>query len=305
MATLLGDIEFLNSWPVTYALRLRLVDGEVKIISGTPAQLNQKLLTGELDCSAVSSMLFLRHLEELVPIPELCIRSDGGVHSVLVVSRQPLEKLRGKTVGVSNQGATTPVLLKILLAHRGLKMNLQVTPLRYPEILQEFPAALLIGDEALVAAQDSALWLRLPEGAAPGASALLTWDLGEAWTSWTKLPAVFALWVMRRKLANEQPRLLGEIGDTLRESLEWGKSHREELIGQMRKIFPLEATFLRRYLSDLSYDLNEKAWAGLRRFAREAERIGESPRGTEKQLSRLEPWKTSVKYSRKLSTANA
>ena len=290
MATLLGDIEFLNSWPVTYALRQGLIQGDMKIISGTPAQLNQKLLTGELDCSAVSSMLFLRHLEELVPIPELCIRSDGGVHSVLVVSRQPLEKLRGKTVGVSNQGATTPVLLKILLAHRGLKRKVQVTSLRYPEILQEFPAALLIGDEALVAAQDSAL---------------LTWDLGEAWTRWTKLPAVFALWVMRRKLANEQPRLLGEIGDTLRESLEWGKSHREELIGQMRKIFPLEATFLRRYLSDLSYDLNEKAWAGLRRFAREAERIGESPRGTEKQLSRLEPWKTSVKYLRKLSTANA
>ena len=155
MAIRLGDIRFLNSWPVTYALRKGIIPSDVQMVSGTPAELNRKLLTGELDASAVSSILYLRHLEEFVPILKFCIRSESGVHSVLVVSRQPLEKLVGKKIGVSNEGATTPVLLKLLLHQRKLKISLEVTSLRYPKILEEYPAALLIGDEALEASQSA------------------------------------------------------------------------------------------------------------------------------------------------------
>ncbi len=272
MVIRLGDIKFLNSWPVTYALREGGVPENVSIITGTPADLNRRLLTGELDASAVSSALFLRHLEELVPIPNLCIRSDSGVHSVLLVSRRPLATLRG-VIGVSNQGATTPLLLKILLNRRGLKLRPEVTGLRYPEILEEYPAALLIGDEALDVSQKE--------------EKFFTWDLGEAWTNWTRLPMIFALWAVRRPLVDERPELLEGIGQALRSSLAWGKSHQDELIAAMRKVFPWEANFLRRYLEGLSYDLDAKAWLGLRRFAKEAEAIGELPKGTTKRLGKV------------------
>ena len=277
----LGDIQFLNSWPVTHALRKgvvqRSVPGtgsvpgtDIKVVPGTPAELNRRLLTGELDAGAVSSMLYLRHTEEFVPVPGLCIRSDSPVQSVLVVSYQPLTTLKGRTIGVSNQGATTPVLLRVLAAQRRLKINLEMTPLRWPEILREYPAALLIGDEALEASQS--------------ADGLQWWDLGEAWTAWTKRPFVYALWVMRRALAEKEPQALEELTEALRASYEWGKGHRDEMIGAMRKIFPFEATFLRRYLQAISYQLDARAWAGLARFAREAERIGELPRGTARKL---------------------
>ena len=268
----LGDIEFLNSWPVTHALRRGIVSSGVKMVSGTPAELNRRLLTGELDAGAVSSMLYLRHTEEFVPVPGLCIRSDSPVQSVLVVSRQPLTTLKGRTLGVSNQGATTPVLLKILAAQRRLKINLETTPLRFPGILEEYPAALLIGDEALQASQS--------------ADGLQWWDLGEAWTAWTKRPFVYALWVMRRSLAEKEPQALEALTEGLRASYEWGGAHQDEMIGEMRKIFPFEATFLRRYLQAISYQLDARAWAGLARFAREAERVGELPRGTARKLGR-------------------
>ena len=266
----LGDIQFLNSWPVTYALRKGIVESPVHLVASTPADLNRRLLAGELDASAVSSILYLRHPEELVPVPGLCIRSDAGVHSVLVVSRQPLSTLKGRTIGVSNQGATTPVLLKLVAAQRQLKINLEVTPLRWPEILEEYPAALLIGDEALRASD---------RGGTLHSAPLQWWDLGEAWTSWTRLPFVYSLWVMRRELVERRPEALETLRSALEASHRWGRTHEQELIGQMRRIYPLEANFLKKYLQALSYDLDRKAWAGLNRFAKEAEAAGELPRG--------------------------
>ena len=266
----LGDIEFLNSWPVTYALRSGIVKSDVQLVSGVPADLNRRLLTGELDAGAVSSMMVLKHAAEFIPVSRLCIRSESAAASVLVVSREPLERLQGKRIGVSNQGATTPVLLKILLNWRKLRLKPEVTSLRYPEILEQFPAALLIGDEALAAAQS--------------AEPLFTWDLGEAWSAWTKLPAVYALWVIRRSLVQEEPQLLEELSEALEASYQWGSSHQKELIGQMRRIFPWEANFLKDYLQKISYDLDEEAWRGLRRLAKEAEAIGELPVGTTASL---------------------
>ena len=272
----LGDIQFLNSWPVTYALRNGIVPSSLPIrwISASPADLNRRLLTGELDASSISSLLYLRHPDELVPIPGLCIRSDSGVHSVLVVSYQPLSTLKGRTIGVSNQGATTPVLLKLLSNQRQLKVNLEVTSLRYPEILQEYPAALLIGDEALQASQS--------------ADGLQWWDLGEAWTQWTHQPFVYALWGIRRALIEKEPDLLEQLKEALHRSYEWGKVHEEELIAAMRRVFPFEATFLRRYLRGLSYHLDAKAWEGLNRFAREAQAVGELPKGTARRIRQRE-----------------
>ena len=220
----LGDIEFLNTWPVTYALRKGLVPSPVRTVQATPAELNRRLLSGELDASAVSSVLYLRHSEELVPVPGLCIRSDAGVHSVLVVSRQPLSTLKGRTLGVSNQGATTPVLLKLVARQRQLKIKLEVTPLRYPEILKEYPAALLIGDEALQASQS--------------ADPLQWWDLGEAWTSWTRLPFVYSLWVVRREVTERRPEALETLREGLEASHRWGQAHERELIATMRGIYP-------------------------------------------------------------------
>jgi len=265
-------------------------DPFVQVVSGTPSELNRQLLTGELDAGAVSSLLYLRHQAEFLPVPGLCIRSDAGVQSVLVVSRQPLSTLKGRTIGVSNQGATTPVLLKILARHRQLKINLETTPLRFPGILEEYPAALLIGDEALRASQSAASLLRRGISSAArmvpprSAEGLQWWDLGEAWTTWTQLPFVYALWVIRREAVERQPELLDQAGEALRASYEWGRSHQRELIAAMRRSHPFESNFLRSYLQALSYEMDRSAWRGLARFAREAEAVGELPRGTAGKL---------------------
>ena len=257
----LGDIQFLNSWPVTYALRMGRAGGGAAVTSGTPTEISRRLLSGELDASAVSSLLYLKHEEELAAVPGFCIRAEGAVGSVLVISRKPLESLRWKKIGVTNTGATTPVLLKILMARRGFKMEGEVTSLRYPEILEEYPAALLIGDEALAASRQ--------------ARNVFLWDLSASWTQWTGLPMVFALWAVRRRLVEQDPDLPGRIQGLLAQSHAWGKAHPKALIAAMQEVFPWPAAFFKQYLGRLSYTLDPKAWAGIRRLAREASNIGE------------------------------
>lgn len=271
----LGDIEFFNTWPVTHALRTGAIKADVKLVPGTPAVLNRKLLAGELDASAVSTALFLRHQRELVPIPQVCIRSDEGVQSVVLISRDHVADLGRQTIAISNQGATTPILLKVLLAHHRIPARFEVTDLRYPAILGKYSAALVIGDEALQAAQelDGDKWH--------------TWDLGQAWNNWTKLPFVYAVWVLRRNLENTDPLLLEHLRELLQRSYEWGKSHTAQLVAAMRKTAPWEANFLRRYLGLLSYEWDARAWAGLKRFAREGEAIGEFPKGTSAEFNRI------------------
>src|SRR5207249_3397679 len=102
--------------------------------------------------------------------------------------------------------------------------------------------------------------------------------------SWTRLPFVYSLWVMRREAVERRPEALEILRDALEASHRWGKAHEPELIATMRKLYPFESNFLKKYLQALSYDLDAKAWAGLARFAREAEAAGEIPRGMAKRL---------------------
>ncbi|PIQ82084.1 MAG: hypothetical protein COV76_05560 [Candidatus Omnitrophica bacterium CG11_big_fil_rev_8_21_14_0_20_64_10] len=271
----LGDIQFLNSWPVTGAIKMGALRRPITLVSETPARLNQRLLAGELTASAISAFKFLEHQDELVPVPGFCIRADGPVASVLLVSRKPLEKLRDETIGVSNQGATTPVLLKILLERKKLHPTLETTPLRFPEILDHYPAALLIGDEALTANQEIRAGLF---GGDP--SSLYVWDLGQVWARWTRLPAVFALWAVRRSVAETDPELPWQVGEILCDSYEWGLRHERQMLAAMRRAFPWEGTFLMKYLSGLAYELDQRAWKGMLRYALEAESIGELPAGS-------------------------
>lgn len=263
-----GDIQFINSWPVTYALRERLIGLRgtglfMDIISAVPSELNAKLLAGELDGGAVSTIEYLRHQDEFVPVPGACIRSDKAVASVIVMSREPLEQIEEGAIAVSNQGATTPVLLKLLLQQKDIKLRTEQTALRYPKALEQYPAALLIGDEALAAAAEAKT------------KRLHAWDLGIAWSDWTGMPFVYALWVVRRSIAEKNPEMLRQIARSFTDSRRWGQTHERELIGRIQEKFPWPRQFIKDYLDNLSYDLDEKAWAGIARFAHEARGIKE------------------------------
>lgn len=258
----LGDIQFLNSWPVTYALHRGIIPSPAVIVRDTPARLNGALRGGVLDVSAISALVYLQQRDELVLLPELAIGSESGVNSVLLISRRPLRELQGATIAVTDQGATTPVLLRILLeqAH-GVRARLVPAAVRFPEVLRDHDAALVIGDEALRA---------LPTAR----DDYQTWDLGALWRAWTGLPMVYAVWAVRRAVMTERPEAVGLLSEALRASKAWGDAHRGALAAAAARATGFAPAFVAGYFRGIRYALDPPALAGLQRYAEAAQALG-------------------------------
>lgn len=274
----LGDIQFLNSWPVTYALTQGLVPAPAVVVRGTPARLNAQLADGALDVSAVSLVAYLQHADDLLLLPELAIGSESGVNSVLLISRRPMQELGGQPIAVTADGATTPVLLRILLEQAyGVRAQYVPAAVRFPEVLREYPAALVIGDDALralPAARDD----------------YFTWDLGALWRDWTRMPMVYAVWAARRDAVERAPQLVGQLHEALLASKAWGLSHPDEVACAAAAASGFAPAFIAEYFRDIRYELDAPALAGLRRYAVLAQQLGAVPADT---VDALQAWERS------------
>lgn len=271
----LGDIQFVNSWPVTYALAKGIISAPATLVRETPAKLNERLANGTLDVSAVSVLAYLQQADDLFLLPDLAIGSESGVNSVLLVSRQPLRELTGQRIAVTADGATTPALLRMLLeqAH-GVRAEYVATHVEFPAVLRTYPAALVIGDDALRAlpvARDD----------------YFSWDLGALWREWTGLPMVYAVWAVRRAVVEQFPDLVGELHEALLASKQWGLSHPNEVAHAAARASGFPEAIITDYFRGIRYELDASARAGLKRYAECAQALNLVPAET---TDALRPW---------------
>src|SRR5439155_1383869 len=85
-----------------------------ELVTGTPVELNELLVAGELDVSVISAVEYARHARDLVLLPELAISCDGPVRSVALFSRRPVGQLDGRTVLLTASSRTAVALLDLL-----------------------------------------------------------------------------------------------------------------------------------------------------------------------------------------------
>jgi chorismate dehydratase len=170
-----GSLPYLNSEPF-----FACFEG-VEQVPMVPRELGAVMRRGELDAGllSLSDALALGDGVDLLPFG---IATPGATGSVHVWSHHPLEKLHGATIGVTGETSTSVRILRLLLARR-----YGVNDIRWTTLDAGADAVLLIGDEAL------------RRRGRPSRFACCT-DLGTEWATWTGLPAVFASWVVRRKL---------------------------------------------------------------------------------------------------------
>jgi predicted solute-binding protein len=136
----------------------------------------------------------------------VAVASLGEVQSVFLAHRKPLEE--AKEVFCDTASLTSVLLLKVLLAERGLKPEFK--PLEVYAAAKEKDFVLLIGDAALD--------FRL----APHEHEIL--DLGTAWFELTALPFVFAVWALRRGIETK------ELRHQLREAKDFGMDTLDHII---------------------------------------------------------------------------
>jgi predicted solute-binding protein len=221
----IGGLSYLNTRPLVFGIEDRIVPGE-------PAAMADAMRRGELDAAIVPVAEVLRE-DRYDVVDGIAIASRGPVFSVFLRHQVPAEKLQ--RVRLDPASRTSVWLLRVLL-----KCRYGVEP--------EFGPA---GGEAELMIGDRAVEYRLRNGAEP------VLDLGAAWTEWTGLPFVYAVWAVQKGARSAPLKML-------REAKAAGLAHLEEIAqrpGPGTPEFRLE--YLSRYVV---YDLGAEEKRGLRRF---------------------------------------
>ncbi|HEU4420687.1 MAG TPA: MqnA/MqnD/SBP family protein [Planctomycetota bacterium] len=157
-------------------------DPGVEFVQAPPTELIRALQADQLDCALVSSVEAVQHPGYSV-VPGLGIACKREIRSVRAFRRRGVPI---RSVGLDQSSATSSALLRLLLARvhaaevaadvRFQTIAPTLSPASLPHDL-----VLLIGDCGLQAA----------------AGDREVWDLGQKWQQWTKLPFVFAVWLLR------------------------------------------------------------------------------------------------------------
>src|SRR6266498_2399950 len=110
----LGRIGYINCYPVYAGIDRGEVQLPAELVTGTPAELNDLLVAGELDVSVISAVEYARHAKDMVLLPDLAISCDGPVRSVALFSKRAVGQLDDRTVLLSASSRTSVALLELL-----------------------------------------------------------------------------------------------------------------------------------------------------------------------------------------------
>lgn len=264
----LGRIGYINCYPVYGAIDRGLVRVAAELVTGTPAELNDLLVAGELDVSVISAVEYARHAKDLVLLPDIAISCDGPVRSVAVFSKRPVGELDAATVLLTASSRTSVGLLELLcrdvwrVSPRFAQARAEAPDL---EALAGLPheAVLVIGDAALILAARRTYRYR--------------YDLGEEWKRWTGLPFVFAVWAARRAVGRDAAR---RVHRALLASRAWGLAHLGLLASLARAATGVSEARCRAYLTGLDYAFTERHLAGVTDFFRRLAAHGLVPQGS-------------------------
>lgn len=256
----IGRIGYINCAPVYGAIDrgiVKLPQGD-ELVTGTPAELNDLLVAGELAVSVISAIEYARHAKELVLLPDLAISCDGPVRSVALFSRRKVGLLDGWTVLLSASSRTSVALLE-LLCRDVWKIKPKFAEARAEA--QDLKSLAALPHEAVLVIGDAALKL-----AAAGTYAH-RYDLGEEWKRWTGKPFVFAVWAARRAT---DPAAVQRAHQGLLASRAWGLAHLDEIAAETARVTQLPVATCREYLSGLDYAFTDTHRAALSDFLRRA-----------------------------------
>ena len=235
-----GCVPYLHAEPFYFDMERR----GIELCELVPSAVFTAIAHGEIDAGPVPLVDCFRAVDLLRPVAGFCVASVRRAGSVLLYSTKPIAELSGARIGVTDEAATAPRLLHVLL-----RLQFQVQPAAYVPLHEAHEAFLLIGNQGL----------RQRLGA-PGFP--YSYDLGAIWYAWTKLPFVFSRWMARQDLAAKDLALLT---DTLYVGLEAGMDvlfglaePREELL-----MFPRDIT---RYIQSFRYFIGLAEQRAIDRF---------------------------------------
>ncbi len=245
----IGSVPYANARPLLAGL-----DGDpsVRLVLEPPARLARHLARGDFDAALVPSIEVIRDPGRVV-VPSGCISSRGAVASVSLFCRGPLGP--GALVWLDESSLTSAALVRILLeGPLGVPgARFETCPASTDPREAPSDAVLLIGDPCLVLDRRG----------------LEEIDLGAAWTRWTGLPFVWAVWAARDAAAAQA------VAPVLDAARRRGIEGLDGIVRREAERLRIPPDAMRRYLTHhIRHDLGEEERRGLERFRQECVRAG-------------------------------
>jgi len=181
-----GRIPYLSCEPFYFAMESR----DIPMHNVVPSALADAIARGEIDAGPLPLTDCFHLAEHSRFLSGFCVAIIRKAVSVLLHSKHPIEALHGARIGISGEAATSVRLLQVLLA-----LKHQVQSVDYVTLADPYDACLLVGNQGL-----------RQRGGFPDYPHI--YDLGEEWFQWTRLPFVFARWIVRQDLGARETALL-------------------------------------------------------------------------------------------------
>lgn len=252
----LGHIDFLNVLPLSYSFKHNNYSDGITLARGVPAIMNNDLINGRLDASEISSIVYARNNEKLIMLPDVCVRADGEVQSIILVSRKPIYEINEDKIILTAKSATSHCLLKIIMRNaydaRPNYYIRNVTP--ESPVPADATASLLIGDDALYVNHHRKKY------------DYYYYDLGREWKKLTGRCMVYAVWAVNRKFAKENPDSVRLLYDRVYRGIRDGYAQKDEVIKSVLDTSPFTYEQISTYLERIRWNLTDEYMEGLKTF---------------------------------------
>lgn len=262
--TRLGAVGYLNARPLVFGLG---ASSRFDLRFDVPSRCADLLHDGAIDLGLIPSIEYWRapvvsgsvgsgapERGRYLAAPGLAIASRGPVASVCLYARRPIPDVR--SIAMDTSSRTSAALVRVLCPRQfGIQPRFEPHGPNLDAMLARCDAALLIGDNALFDAKERAGVQRI--------------DLGEAWTTMTGLPFVWAFWAGREDALNP-----GDV-HALQRARDEGLRHMDEIAGEYCPGAPERQAIAATYLRDnIRYTFGPDERAGLALFYRYASEAG-------------------------------
>jgi chorismate dehydratase len=271
----IGQINFTNILPIyRFFPYERWDDNEIEMIPQVPTQLNQSMLDGQIDIGPISSFAYGLNPERYLLYPNLSVSSLGRVGSIFLFMKRPLDAVVNGTVALPSTSASSVALLRVILeAFHGGQPTYQTFAPNLDVMLEKCDAALLIGDDALLARRHYPKYSFM--------------DLGEEWYRLTGHYMTYAVWAIRREIAAALPEQTDRLYQSFLYSKQQGQIRPTEVIQTAIQRFGGMPDFWEEYYRLLNFDFAGLHYDGLEYFYDQAYRLNLLPQPT--KISLWEP----------------
>ncbi len=245
---IIGKVSYVNTEPFFQFMEKK----DFKIYSAPPRQLGKLFIENNITCGIISLVDYFEREKDFEML-DYGIVGNQKVQSVILYSKYSIEQLNNKNIAVTNETSTSSRLLQLLFEkYFEHKVDYVIENISTSNSkIQQYDAFLTIGDDALKFKNQTPNQF------------CFKYDLAELWYEWKKLPFVFAVWVIRKSLIEEEKKKFNEI---LNSAYETGMSNINELGKVRASKLGLNSEEIKDYFLKLNYKIGEPEKQAIEKF---------------------------------------